>query len=515
MPELSQIQNVGALGVLRDGVPRSLPTNAWTDSNNIRFYKRNAVRILGHTQVFGTPTVAPGFVFNVPATGQSFWIYCSLTKAYVYDAGTHTDITRAVGGDYNAGEYRNWNGCILGGVPILNNGVDIPQYWTGLSAGNDLADLSNWTATLRAKVIRNLGPYLVALNLDDNGTLLPHALQWSHPADPGAVPSSWDYTDPTVDAGRTHLTDAASGPIYDAGLLGEELMIYKQGATHALRFVGGNSVLSPRLVLGSGLLCPRAFTAYNSDSRHFVITQDDIITHAGSRAIEVPLQDKNKDYFFADVDSTNYVNTFAFDNPLYREVWVPYPSQGQTVPNKVMIWSYQYNTCQFRDWDGSLSISRGDYTDSTAVAWSALVGSWDTQTFLWSIQSRRRMIFGNPTLTKMFGLDTGLPFGAATPSCYLERTGLVLEKDAYPVRKLVKRIWPHLRGDATINVRLGMQEELDGDITWQSPKTFSPSQKYLDFEAEGRLPSVRFESADNVAWQLEGYDLEWDPVSML
>ena len=515
MTELSQIRDVGMLGVFRDPAPRSLPPNAWTDANNIRFYKRNAVRMLGHTQVFGTPTVAPGFVFNVPATGQSFWLYANLAKVYAYDAGVHTEITRAAGGDYSAGEYRNWNGCNLGGVPILNNGVDIPQYWTGLSAGSDLANLSNWTSTLRAKVIRNLGPYLVALNLTDNGTPLPHSLQWSHPADPGAVPSSWDYTDPTVDAGRTHLTDAQSGPIYDGGLLGEELMIYKQGATHALRFVGGNAVLAPRLVMGSGLLCPRAWTAYDGGNRHFVIAQDDIITHAGSRATEKPLQDKDKDYFFADIDATNYVNTFAFNNPAFREVWIAYPSSGQTLPNKVMIWSYQYNTCKFRDWDGSLSIDIGDYTDSTAVAWSALVGSWDDQVFQWSTQSRRRMIFGNAAATKMYGLDSGYAFGTATPACYLERTGLVLEKDAYPVRKLVKRIWPHIRGEAVVNVRLGIQEELDGTITWETPKQFSPSQKYLDFEAVGRLPAVRFESADNEPWQLEGYDLEWDPVSML
>ena len=515
MTELAEIKEVGALGVFRDPAPRSLPKNAWTDANNIRFYKKNAIRILGHTQVFGTPTVAPGFVFNVPATSQSFWIYCSLTKAYVYDAGVHTDITRAAGGDYNAGEYRNWNGCILGGVPVLNNGVDIPQYWTGLSAGNDLANLSNWTATLRCKVIRNLGPYLVALNLTDNGTPLPHTFQWSHPADPGAVPSSWDYTDPTVDAGRAHLTDAKSGPILDALLLGDELMIYKQGATHVLRFVGGQSVLAPRLLLGSGILAPRCVCMFDGGTKHFVVAQDDVLVHAGSKTVAYPLAEKDKDYLFADIDPTNYLNAFAFDNPAFREVWFVYPSQGQTVPDKVLIWSYQYNLVKFRSWDGALSADIGDYTDSSAVAWSALVGSWDEQTFTWSNQSRRRLIYGNATASKLYGLDSGYAFGATTPTAYLERTGLVLEKDGYPIRKLCKRVWLQIRGDATVSVRMGAQEELDSAVTWQSPKIFDASQKYLDFEAVGRLPAIRIESADNNAWQLEGYDIEWEPIGVL
>lgn len=507
--DVALVKDVGTLGVFRDLAPRSLPMNAWTDANNMRFFKKNAVRILGHEQVFGTPTVAPGFVLNVPAVGQSFWIYASLAKAYVYDAGIHTDITRASGGDYSAGEYRNWSACNLGGVPIINNGVDIPQYWTGLSAGNDLANLSNWTSTLRAKIVRNLGPFLVALNLTDNGSPLPHSFQWSHPADPGTIPSSWDYADPTVDAGRSHLTDAQSGPIMEARLLGDELMIYKQNATHALRFVGGQAILAPRLLLGSGVLAPRCMCAFDAGTRHFVVTQDDVIIHQGTKQVQNPLADKDKDYLMADLDPTGYVNSFAFDNPAFKEVWFPYVSQGQTIPDKVMIWNYQYNTVTFRDWDGSLSIDLGEYTDSTAVAWSALVGSWDEQTFQWSRQQRRRLIYGNPVASKFFGLDSGYAFGTATPTAYLERTGLVLEKDGYPRRKICTRIWPHIRGDATVNVRLGAQEELDGAVTWEVFKTFSPSQKYLDFEAQGRLPAIRIESADNRAWQLEGYDIEY------
>lgn len=515
MTELAQIRDVGVLGVFRDPAPRSLPLNAWTDAGNIRFYKKNAVRILGHEQVFGTPAIAPGFVFNVPGTNQSFWIYCSLTNAYVYDAGIHTDITRTVGGNYTAAAYRDWNGCILGGVPILNNGADVPQYWTGLSAGNDLANLPNWTSTLRAKVIRNLGPYLIALNLTDNGTPLPHALQWSHPADPGSVPSSWNYTDPTVDAGRTHLTDAKSGPILDGLLLGDELIIYKQNATHSLRYVGGSAVMSPRLILGSGILAPRCACSFNGATAHFVVAQDDVLVHAGSRAVQYPLSDKDKDYFFADLDATNYLNTFVFDNPAFREVWVAYPANGQSVPNKVMIWNYQYNTVMFRDWDGSLSIDIGDYTDSVARPWSGLSGSWDSQSFQWSTQLRRRMIFGNATAVKFYGLDAGYAFGSSTPSAFLERTGLVFEKDGFPLRKLCKRVWLQIRGEATVNVQLGAQEELDGAVTWQAPKQYSALQKYLDFEAVGRLPAIRIESADNVAWQLEAYDIEWDAVGQL
>ncbi len=517
---LIRIDNVGALGVMRDIPPHELPPEAWSDAGNMRFYKKNAVRMLGHAQVFGTPSVVPGFIMNVPAPASSFWLYASKTAVYGYDAGVHTDITRAAG-PYTAAEYREWQGCILGGIPILNNGVDLPQAWLTLSLGTKLTNLANFTSTLRAKILRNFGPFLVALNLNDNGTLLPQTIQWSHPADPGSVPASWDYTDPTRDAGRTHLTDVKGGNIQDAILLGSVLIIYKQSSTHYLRFVGGSAVLAPDLLLASsGILAARCACAIDSGKKHFVVTQDDVITHSGTRDTDNPLEEKDKDYLFADMDSTNYVNAFAFDNPAFREVWFAYPSSGQTFPDKALVLNYRTGQVTFRDFDGT-SVDIGEYTDSTGTQWNNLTTTWDDQTIQWSTQARRRLIMGKPSATKIYGLDSGYAFGSLTPTAFLERTGLAIigrdrqgqPKVDYNSTKLVKRIWPRIRGSATVRVQVGSQNHDEDPITWQSAKTFNATQKYLDFESVGVLNAVRFESTDNVAWQLEGYGLEVDVVA--
>jgi len=511
---LVRIDNVGALGVFRDIPAHQLPPEAWSDAGNIRFYKKNAIRILGHEQVFGTPSVQPGFIMNVPAPQSSFWLYASKTAVYGYDAGTHTDITRAAGA-YTASEFRDWQGCILGGIPILNNGADIPQAWLTLSLGTKLTNLANWTSTLRAKIIRNFGPFLVALNLNDNGTLLQQTIQWSHPADPGSVPSSWDYTSPVVDAGRLHLTDVKGGSIQDALLLGSALVIYKQSSTHLLRFVGGTAIMAPDLLLNSGILAARCAAVIDSGRRHFVVTQDDVITHGGTRETENPLEEKDKDYLFADLDPTSYVNAFAFDNPAFREAWFAYPSSGQTFPDKALVWNYRTGQVTFRDFDAN-TVDIGEYTDSTGTQWDNLVGSWDDQTRAWSTQARRRLIMGKHSATKIYGLDSGYAFGTATPTAFLERTGLSIvgrdrqgqPKADYTSRRLVSRIWPRIRGNATVSVKVGVQNQDEDAVTWATAQTFSPSQKYLDFEVEGVLPAVRFESVDNVAWQLEGYSLD-------
>lgn len=508
------VQNVGSLGIIKDMAPHKLPMEAWTDGQNVRFLDDNCVRMLGQTQVFSTPSIVPGFLMNVPSPAPaSYWFYFSLTAAYVYEGGVHTLIGRAASA-YTATAYRQWNGCLLAGIPIFNNGIDKPQYWSTLSVGTRLVDLVNWTATLRAKIIRAFGPFLVALNLNDNGTLLPQSIQWSHPADPGTVPTSWDYTSATVDAGRTHLTDVKGGEIHDALLLGDILVIYKSNSTHTLRYVGGTNVMSPSKLRDSGILAPRCACLIDSGTKHFVVSQDNALIHAGSQTVAYPWEAKNRRYLFNDMDTTNYVNAFAYDDPDFHEACFAYPSSGQTYPNKEIFFNYKNGQQGFRDFDGT-TVDSGDYTDSTGTQWNNLSGSWDSQTSQWSTSSRRRLLYGAPALTKIFAKNVGYAFGAFTPTVFLERTGLVLVKDGveYTNRKLLKRIWPKYRGSASLYVRLGAQEETDSTVTWQSRKLYDPAQKYLDFEAVGRLPAVRFEVEGNMPGQLEGYDLEFENIS--
>src|SRR6185503_8670264 len=118
--------------------------------------------------------------------------------------------------NYNATGAVDWNGTLLGGVPIMNNGVDVPQFWAAYSVATKMANLTNWPATLRAKVIRAFGPYLLACNLTDGAVLKPHDVPWSEPAETGSVTGSWDITVRSTHAGQVSLPDVDSGLILDA-----------------------------------------------------------------------------------------------------------------------------------------------------------------------------------------------------------------------------------------------------------------------------------------------------------
>lgn len=521
----AKVHNPGAIGIIRDVEPWLLPPEAWSDGLNVRCRKGKVQRMAGHSQVFGTPGIAPGFVLQVQGAAGPFWLYANTTTAYVYDGSAHTDITRSAGASpYTATDELYWNGCILGGVPILNNGFDVPQYWPTLSAGTDLANLANWPATLRCKVMRTFGPFLIALNLTSSGTAQPHRLRWSHRTDPGSVPNSWDTTDATKDAGERELIDIEGGVIQDGLALFDRFIIYKQRSAHIMRFVGGTEIMGFDLLFaGAGLLAPRCVAAFDEGRRHFCVGESEIYVHAGTVELETVAEAKVREAVFAEIDGTNFPHSFCFNNAPASEVWFCYPTSGNAHPNRALVYNYKYGTWVFRDFVG-MSASAGSTSTGLTDTWDGGSGSWDSESVLpWSSESKLQLVIADPTNSKFWQLESGYAFGTTTPQSYVERTGLAIvgrDRQGQPKldfdrRKLVKRIWPHVKG-GPIRVRVGAQEFQDGAVDWGELKDFDPAtQKYLDYTANGRLIAVRFEGVDNNYWELGGYDLDMDVLGVL
>lgn len=519
----AKVHNPGGVGIIKDKDPWLLPPEAWSNGLNVRCRKGNVQRSGGHAQVFGTPSVAPAFVLQVQGNAGPFWIYTDLVSAHVYDGATHTNITRAAGA-YASPTEKDWNGCIIGGIPILNNGFDVPQYWPALAAATDLADLTAWPAALRAEVVRAFGPFLVALNLTNTGVKQAHRLRWSHRADPGSVPTSWDITLPQYDAGERELTDIEGGVIQDGLMLHDRFIIYKQRSTHVMRFVGGQEIMALDLLFaGAGLLAPRCVTAFDEGRRHFCVSETDIFVHSGTVELENVAEAKDRDTVFAEIDGTNFVNAFCFTNAPVNEVWFAYPTSGNVRPNRALIFNYRYGTWSFRDFAG-MSSSAGSISTGLVDTWDGGVGTWDSENVLeWSRESKLQVVVADPAVTKFWQLESGYAFGDTTPQSYVERTGLAIigrDRQGQPKldfdrRKLVKRIWPHVKG-GPIRVRVGSQEFQDGTVTWGEVKDFDPAtQKYLDYMSNGRLIAVRFEGIENNYWELEGYDLDMELLGVL
>ena len=88
------MNDVGTEGIVKDLDDHSLPLNAWSNGQNVRFDDNKAIKFKGDTLVFNPPAVPPYFAMSVQTADDVFWLYAGLSKVYAFQAGTHSNITR-------------------------------------------------------------------------------------------------------------------------------------------------------------------------------------------------------------------------------------------------------------------------------------------------------------------------------------------------------------------------------------------------------------------------------------
>lgn len=515
-----EINTLDALGVIRDEPGYQLPPEAWTIAENMRVVNGGMERMSGSEHVFGTPPIAPHFVIPISSIVQTFWVYAGLAHAYVYDGVSHTKITRqiaAVDDPYTAGQTRDWNGTILAGIPVLNNGADIPQFWANPTAATKLANLTNWPAGLRARRVIAFGAYLVAMNVLDGATAYPHLVRWSSEVDsPGALPGSWDYTDPAVDAGAYDLPDVNSGVIIDAMPLGGRLFIYKEQSTWAMRRVGGRVVFGFDTVFETlGILASRCVTITGDGMKHVVATQDDIVIHNGSSAPASVLDKRMRRSIFSSIDPQFYVNSFMFTDAEFNEVWFCYPEHGQEHPTRAVIFNYKTGALtESSVWFRNAAV--GVIEEASPEVWDFGTDTWDEDTGNWSSAERRRLVLVDPAGVKFHQQNKGLLRNGVTFPSILQRVGLsVLGRKRsgewivnHEIMKFVDRIWPKVQG-GPIRIRIGFQQLVHGQVTWKDYVVFDPAQMMnVDFTGLGRAVALEFSTDAAVHWRIDGYGID-------
>lgn len=523
-----EINDLASIGQINDIEPFMLPPEAWTLVENMRYTRGGVEVILGWEQVFGTPVVAPHFTLPVKTTTQTYWLYTSLTKAAVWDGVTHTDITRTVGGDYTANDTANWNGIVFGGVPILNNGIDVPQYWASYSSATKLTVLPNWPSALRTTILRNFGSYLVAFNLRDAGTSFPHLVQWSNPAAPGSVPTSWAYGNPVVEGGRKDLPDVNSGPILEALQLQSTMFIYKERSIWKMQYIGGQFIFSFDTFLDDvGILGPRCVCHDGSGTKHVVVTQDDIVQHNGNTPTSI-LTDKQRVALFAAINRDTAGTSFLFLNKTKDEIWFCYPEQGQDQPSRALVYNYRkgIGAISFVSGITFRNAVLGDVEGINTETWADGTDIWDEDTGPWSTIFRQRIVLSGASASKFYQLDetTTRDNAVFAPTLQREDLGVLGKKrdgswiNDFKRMKMVDSLHIKMSG-APIRARVGFRDLVNGPLTWQDYTTFDPSTDlWINTIVNEELPgcglavSVEFSALTATPWRLDGYAMNIEAI---
>lgn len=378
----------------------ALPLNAWTEALNVRT-RDGALLPIGTDLLWGTavmPWAELAVATQVQAAlpdlaGGRYAILVSGNRAYAFYAGMSVEITRLLNGGAHPYTEATWNTLEFNGVPMLNNGVDIPQWWPLADLNTPLENLPAWPANERAKCIRAFKNFLVAINIMRLGVNYPNTVHWSHPADPGSVPASWDIADASRDAGEMPLADTA-GMLVDSVPLSDVNILYKTDAVYVMSFIGGTQIFSfRRVAIGFGAYNEGAVCAFNHNGeQHLVVTADDIKVFNGNSFRSIA-QGKVRKWFNANM-RTNAVgySVTAIANPVLNEIVITSTFTGGT--GVALIWNWvedTFTTCNLGALYASspLCLRLGTlraFTDSTqwsdigAVSWGAYAGNsltWD------------------------------------------------------------------------------------------------------------------------------------------
>lgn len=513
---LVKVPNAGATGVNKDLSQHELPLNAWTDASNIRFLDGYAYQFYGHGEVYNSPSVAPYHVLPVTVGSARYWIYAGLAKVYAVTntggAAVHTNLTRQTASvDVNyTGAANAWTSTLLGGIPILNAGntTDVPQMWN-LNTASRMTALTNWPASTYCKSLRSYKQYLVALGITKAGTSYPFMVKWSHPTSPGAVPSSWDETDATKDAGEFDLAEGYD-PIVDGLQLRDSFMIYKEASVWRMDFTGGPFVFRFSKVLGiSGALNRNCIVEL--DGYHLVLTGSDVIVHDGQTATSV-LDKQSRRFLFQDFDVDQISRAFVFKNPFLNEAFICYAGIGSTVPNKAMVWNYVDKTISFRDIPSLNHANYGPVDNGLIGNWNQDSAPWSSDLTQWNgpdfTPSTTRVLMASND-SKLFLLDASSSFDGVAPVAYLERRGLGFGADEK--RKLVRAIRPRITGNVgeTVLVRVGSQSDPWSEPTWGPTMTHVIGTTVANnCLVSGRYLTIRFDSGSAYQWRLDSYDID-------
>lgn len=503
-----KINNCGQ-GVNLDLMPEELPVGVWSACRNMRFRNGFAERFRGLTNIFSTPSVIPYWITPYGTATTRYWVHAGLAKVFVDDGTTQTEIT-PVSAPTGAIDDR-WTGGVLNGVLVMNNGVDQPLYWAG-NVANDLATLTGWDANERCKALRPFKNFLIALNITKTSTNYPHMVKWSDAAVPGSIPSSWDETSVTGDAGEQDIAETPD-VIVDGLPLGDMFVVYKERSAYAMTFIGQPNVFRFQRLPGDYGMLARGCAA-NTPLGHVVLSSGDVVLNNGQGMVSIA-DGVVREYIFSNMNSIYANRSFVCTNPQKSEVLICFPSSESDICDLAAVWNWRDKTWGFRDLP---DVTYGDAgqinVDATLLNWDADGATWDSDPSAWAeneyAANEARLLFSRDTAITAF--DVGTTDLGVQITSELERTAITLD-DPYS-NKLIRAIYPRI--DAPVGTIL--QVQIGGSMFANDPPTYSTAVSFevgrqikIDSFAIGRFLAVKISTDDYAPWRLRSIDMDVVP----
>lgn len=487
-------------GIVADEVEHELSESICTDGNNVRFRDGYVRKSEGYEGTFAAPSSAALHIASLQVNGLQYWVHATATDLFADSGASRATITGTPLTGYVSDKFTS---CVLGGVLVINNGVDVPQYWGGSGTA---AALTAWDSAWRCKSLRSFKNYLIALNVTKSGVNYGSMVKWSHRAEAGTLPDSWDETDPTRDAGENDLSET-DDDIVDGLPLGNTFVVYKERSAYGMQFVTANDIFRFfRLAGNPGALAPNCVA--DTPIGHVVLTSGpDVVRHYATEPQSI-VSGRWKTWLRDNLDATSYKQSFVVANTPKSEVWICIPTTGSTYCNKALVWNWEQDTFGLVDLPNVTHGAVGRLLSSGATIDSVSTMIDSAGYPIDSFDSSERMLMSGAA--KLYVMDEGEGADGSAMAATFSRVGLSFG-DADAV-KLLRGVV--LRVDAepgtVLSVEGASAMTVEGPYTYTTPVTYTAgTSRRADFRCTGRFVGVRVSSTGSAPWRIKsvGYDI--------
>jgi hypothetical protein len=515
MQKLQTLKLAGNYGVNFDLEPCDLELDWFTSGNNFRL-KNGKIQTFSTGEILSTCPVN----FNgarlafINAAPSYFFLVAGLTKIYAFDGSTWVDVSSVAGyAEMVEGNQFNWTFCMLGDIPIFNNGAHVPEYWPQASSSSLMTPLQfSPTKTWKqmefdCQVMRAHKNFLFAINMTEAGTLLPHNYRWSHPADNNGLPYTWDTTDLSSIAGQASILGNA-GILVDGLSMRDDFCLYSSEGITILSYVGGEFIWSARaLASNQGLLTKNCVV--DIYGKHIFLSRDDLLMNDGNNVHSIAHR-LIRTKIEASIDPTYFYKSYTSVDHSNKEVWFCVPQIGSTYPNIAFVYNYVDEKISVRDIDPQLTSLTYGLISFSSTHWNTLTNTWLEATLPWNFDKSSPFGLGIIGVEEPTSTIYNMSIAASTsmPNSIIERTSAQIS-DQREVTTIC-RVFPHIKSTGSVTISFGSQEFLGAPIIWDSPKLFTPNtDRKIEPRTTGMLHSWKIESYGHSEFTYSGMDIEY------
>jgi hypothetical protein len=523
MGEILKISSIGANSPNFDLEACNLPPEIFSYAKNY-LVRDNEYRAFNTEQNIyigaGTPTL-PGYIdFIQKSPTEYFYLVGGSTQVKVFDLLNWVDISNLAGYPVVTGFEDSWEGCKLGSIPVLTNYNAFPEYWSPQVTAQKMQDLkfdaaNTWRAkNYKCKVIRSHLNFLFALGLKEGSTEYPNAYRWSHPADIGGLPFSWDELDTSTIASKEFLDDEY---IIDGCSLRNEFAIYTNRGIHILTYRGESDTPFVRRKLSTTQSLIASKCVVEAAGSNYFLANGDILRTEGSVLVSV-LDKRFKNFLKDSLSQTFFQNCYATVNSNTKEIWFFIVQYANRYPNIALVVNYNDNNVSIRD----IQFGRTHACFGLVQDPNATVEAWNTEsTQVWPSNSQPwNDNLSTPFDYRIINCETNGIIETPEPlsnyintlqsyNTVLERTNIQL--DNTEEKTTITRFTPQLSSTGKVKIEVGSHDFLDANVRWKPAVIFDPKvNRKVDIRTTGDLHAWRISSVGLDGFTLYGFDVVYE-----